>query len=101
MIGLHACAEGVGVIYRGYRGTSLIRSRYSPQEQHRTLGIGLLQGPRGRRFLMKDFPRYGGDFNSGDDGPASGPTRISDQGSRLFKLLRNQPAENEGAFFDY
>ena len=31
----------------------------SPQDFHRALGIGLLQGPSGRRFLVSEVPLYG------------------------------------------
>ena len=31
-----------------------------PWDRHRTLRIFLLQGPRGRRFLMSEVPLYGG-----------------------------------------
>ena len=39
-----------------YRGTSLIRSSSPPQDHHRSLGIGLLQGPAGEVFLMSEVP---------------------------------------------
>ena len=39
-----------------YRGTSRIRNRQPPQDSHRALGIGLLQGPRVGRFLMSEVP---------------------------------------------
>ena len=39
-----------------YRGTSLIRNRPLPEDHPKPLGIGLLQGPRGRRFLWARFP---------------------------------------------
>ena len=39
-----------------YRGTSLVRNRTPPKGPHRALGIVLLQGPRGRRFLMSEVP---------------------------------------------
>ena len=35
-----------------YSGTSLIRNRAPPRDHHRALGIALLWGPTGRRFLM-------------------------------------------------
>ena len=41
-----------------YRGTSLIRNLHPPQDHHRGLGIFLLQGPTGRRFLMSEVPVY-------------------------------------------
>jgi len=37
-----------------YMGTSLIRNRTPPLDHHRALGIGLLQVPRERRFLMSE-----------------------------------------------
>ena len=30
----------------------------TPQDQYRALGIGLLQGPRRRQFLMSEVPLY-------------------------------------------
>ena len=41
------------------RGTSLIRNSPAPQDHHKALGTGLLQGPRGRLFLMSEVPLYG------------------------------------------
>jgi len=41
-----------------YRGTSLIRNRLPPQDHRRAIGIGLLEGPMGRRFLMSEVPLY-------------------------------------------
>ena len=43
-----------------YGGTLLIRKCPPPQDHHRALGISLLQGPRGMRFLMREVPLYGG-----------------------------------------
>ena len=37
-----------------YRGTSLIRSRIPPQDHDRTLGMVLLKGPAGWRFLKSE-----------------------------------------------
>ena len=37
-----------------YRGTSLTKKRPPPWDHRRALGIGLLQGPRGLRFLMSE-----------------------------------------------
>jgi hypothetical protein len=42
------------------RGNFPIRKRPSPQEPPRTLGIGLLQGPRGVHFLVSEVPLYAG-----------------------------------------
>jgi hypothetical protein len=42
-----------------YRGTSLIRNTHPPQVHHRSLVIGLLQGPMGG-VLMSEVPLYGG-----------------------------------------
>ena len=39
-----------------YRGTSLIRKRPAPWDPPRTLGIALLQGLRGVRFLVSEVP---------------------------------------------
>ena len=39
-----------------YRGTSRIRNRTPPKDYLRTIGIGLLKGPRGERFLMREVP---------------------------------------------
>ena len=39
-----------------YRDTSLIRKRPPPEDHHRALVIGLLQGPRGRRLQENDAP---------------------------------------------
>jgi len=39
-----------------YRGTSLIRNSNYPWDHRRVLGIGLLQGPRRRQFLMSKAP---------------------------------------------
>ena len=39
-----------------YRGTSLMRKRPPPQDQHRALGMVLLQGPRCALFLMSEVP---------------------------------------------
>ena len=36
------------------RGTSLIRKRPPPSDLHRTIGIGVLKGPRGGPFLMSE-----------------------------------------------
>jgi len=41
-----------------YRGTSFIRKRPTPWDHHRALGVGLLQGPKGRRFLVSEVPLY-------------------------------------------
>ena len=41
-----------------YRGTSLIRKRTPPQGRHMSLGIVLVKGPRGWRFLMSEVPLY-------------------------------------------
>ena len=41
-----------------YRGTSLIRNRPLPYDPPMTLGLGLLQGPRGGRFLMSQAPLH-------------------------------------------
>ena len=41
-----------------HRSTSLIRKGPPPQDPPRTLGIGLLWGPRRRRFLMSEVPLY-------------------------------------------
>ena len=40
----------------GYWDTSLIRNSPPPQDHYRALGIVLLQGPRGARFLMSEVP---------------------------------------------
>ena len=40
-----------------YRGTSLIRNPPPPWDHRRVLGIVLLLGPRGARFLMSEVPR--------------------------------------------
>jgi len=40
------------------RGTSLIINSPPPQGHHRALGIILLQGPRGSRFLMSEVLLY-------------------------------------------
>ena len=37
-------------------GTSLIRKKSPPSGFHMALGIVLLQGPRGARFLMGEVP---------------------------------------------
>ena len=42
-----------------YRGTSLIRNSNPLWDHHRALGVGLLQGPRGGRFLMSEVPWRG------------------------------------------
>ena len=45
--------------HRPYRGISLIRNSDPlgpPWDPPRTLGIGLLQGPSGWRFLMSEVP---------------------------------------------
>ena len=39
-----------------YRGTSLMRKRPPPKGHLRALGIAILQGPTGRRFLMGEVP---------------------------------------------
>ena len=39
-----------------YGSTSLTRKRQPPQDLRRALGIGLLQGPRERRFLTSEVP---------------------------------------------
>ena len=39
-----------------YRGTSIIRTPPLFKDQHRTLGIVLLQVSMGRRFLMSEVP---------------------------------------------
>ena len=39
-----------------YRGTSLIPPPPPPQDQHRSLGIFLLYGPRGALSLMSEVP---------------------------------------------
>ena len=44
---------------RPYRGTSLIRNRPPPREYHRALGIALLKGPKGKRFLVSEVSLYG------------------------------------------
>jgi len=44
------------------RGTSLIRTPPTPKDPHKTLGIGLQQGPRGVRFLMGEVPLCVGHF---------------------------------------
>ena len=41
-----------------YRDTSLIRNPQPPQDHHKALGIGILQGPRVGRFLMSEVPLY-------------------------------------------
>ena len=43
-----------------YTGTSLIRNRTPPEGPNRALGIVLVLGPRGRRFLMGELPLYEG-----------------------------------------
>ena len=40
------------------RGTSLIRKRPPPVNHHRFLGTGLLEVPRGGRFLMSEVLLY-------------------------------------------
>ena len=40
----------------GYRGTSPVKYRNPPQDQHMTLGIVLPQGPRKGVFLMSEVP---------------------------------------------
>jgi hypothetical protein len=42
-----------------YRDTSHIRKRPPPYDPPRTLGIDLLQGPRGGGVLMSEVPLYG------------------------------------------
>ena len=42
-----------------YRGTSPRRKRPHPWDPPRTLGIELLQGPKGRLFLEGEVPLYG------------------------------------------
>ena len=44
-----------------YRGTSLMRTPPPSQDRRRALGIGLLYGPRERRFLMSEVPLYAND----------------------------------------
>jgi hypothetical protein len=44
----------VGSDFLPYRGTSLIRKRPCLRDDLRTLSIGFLRGPRGRRFLMSE-----------------------------------------------
>jgi len=39
-----------------YMGTAPIRKRPPPWDPHRSLGIGLRKGPRGRCFLMGEVP---------------------------------------------
>ena len=39
-----------------YMGTSLIRKRPTPQEPPRILGMVLLKGPTGWRFLISEVP---------------------------------------------
>ena len=41
-----------------YRGASLIRNCPPPQDHCRSLGIGLMKGPRGLLFLMSEVPLY-------------------------------------------
>ena len=41
-----------------HRGTSLIKNSPHPQGVHRALGIVLLKGPRGSRFLMSEVSLY-------------------------------------------
>ena len=41
-----------------YRGTPLIRKHPNPQEHHRAIGIGLMKGPTGRRFLRSELFLY-------------------------------------------
>jgi len=36
------------------------KKRTPPWDYHRALGTGLLQGPRGGRFLMSEVPLYEG-----------------------------------------
>jgi hypothetical protein len=43
-----------------YGGSSLIRKRPLPGDRRRTIGISLLWGPRGRRFLMSEVLLYDG-----------------------------------------
>ena len=62
------------------RGTSLIRNSPPPQDPPRTLGIGLLKGPKGRMFLMSAVPLYSQPTTLGVRGdwrarvPQPGPT---------------------------
>ena len=42
----------------GYRGTSLMRNRRRPQDHHRAIDMGLLWGPRRKRFFMREVPLY-------------------------------------------
>jgi len=44
---------------KGYRDTSLIRNDPPPLGHPKNVGIGLLQGPRGRHFLMSEVSLYG------------------------------------------
>ena len=44
--------------HQPYRATSLTRTSPPPQDHHRALGIALLYGPRGARFLMSEVPLY-------------------------------------------
>ena len=43
---------------KDYRGTSLTKTRPTPWDHHRALGVGLLQGPRVGRFIMSEVPLY-------------------------------------------
>ena len=43
----------------GWGGTLLMRNCAPPLDHHRALGIGLLQGPRRKHFLMSEVPMYG------------------------------------------
>ena len=45
-----------GIVARVYRGTLLIRKTHPPQDHHKSLGIGLLQGNTGGGVLMSEVP---------------------------------------------
>jgi len=48
------CRSASGV--HEYRGASPISNCAPPQDRHRALGTVLLQGPRGRTFLISEVP---------------------------------------------
>jgi len=48
-----------GVHFLRVLSTSHIRNRPPFSNQHRTLVVALLQGPRGLRFLINETPLYG------------------------------------------
>ena len=59
VLGTKSCAPQPGPTYmQEYRGTSFIRKCPPPQDHHRSLGIVLLQRPKGARILVSEVSLY-------------------------------------------